>query len=176
MQNFKLIYCLYISLIICLCSVSLIALDNIIRKQGILGFEYHINVVLFWIINFIINFLLSAEKNESASRSIILLSCFFFYSLWPITAIGVFGNPYDLYGICFITFTTIILQVFIFYINYSSKKIKHLVLLILFILGLYTTLYLTEKPGEYYIFSVHIILLINSITSFLAYWYKQKNR
>lgn len=176
MQNFKLIYGLYIFLIICVSIISLIELTDIIRKQDILGFEYHVNVVLFCIVNFTINLLLSTKKNETISRNIILLMCFFFYSAFPITAIGIFGNPYDMYGICFITMSTIILQVLIFYINYSSKKIKHLVLLVLFIIGLYTTLYLTEKPGEYYIFSIHIILLINGITSFLAYLYKQKER
>lgn len=127
-----------------------------------------INFVLYGIVSTTINLFMQKEKILTLSYNIGFLAALFLYMI-HLTSFFLFGNIYDLYDVSFITISTIILQTTIFYVNYSTKKILHLILLILFIIIAYGVIYIFEKPQRYYLYLVHLLFLINSVGGFLSF-------
>lgn len=173
MRNFKLIFSLYILLvsIITLNITALIFLPNRVLDYLTAGVIHYIDFSSFLLINFIISYLKSNKKGTqiiTINKYIILLFCFFLY-LFPTGSLIIFGSPYDLVGIFFVTIVTVILQMVIFYINNSFQKIFHLILFTLSIIGINAVLYRLQAQVKYYLLLSHTILLLNSIYSFVLF-------
>ena len=125
------------------------------------------NTLLFWIINFIITCSISQENIElKVFANFFLFFLLYFMISYLITHIVIGGINKAIHNI---TYLLIISQIAMFYINFSSKKILHLIPLILFVSITNEILYKLKVEGDYYEFLVHLILFINSIFSFLAF-------
>lgn len=161
---------LYIVLILITALLFFITINLSIYKLSNGGRQlFVINFVLYGIISTTINLLIQKEKILILCYNIGLLVVLSLYMI-HLTSFLIFGNPYDLYGISFITISTIILQTTLFYVNYSTKKILHLILLILFVIIAYGVIYIFKKPQRYYLYLVHLLFLINSIYSFVSFY------
>lgn len=128
---------------------------------------YYFNLISFWIIWTIINYLWKKDLSKTFISFVSIGGCLCLYSM--LFLLVVFTSSVLLKGILLII--SIILQLVIFRINPPFKK-NHLLFICLFIIGANIAINQHFFSDLYYLILVHLILLINSIYSFVSF-YKQ---